>query len=154
MIYLLSLIEMLLLEPSKAICYESFTDTILWQRQKTDSLYLEQISAEAYLPQVRFSTFTKLAGRMSYSTKLIRSDNNLKCINSNNKNVILSFILFSLLVSVIKLFCGVKAVLKHGIAQLSLLNCINTILCSPSFLMPSHTKADLEYIKFYELLET
>lgn len=86
--------------------------------------------------------------------KANKSDNNLKCINSNNKNVILSFILFSLLVSVIKLFCGVKAVLKHGIAQLSLLNCINTILCLPSFLMHSHTKADREYIKFYELLET
>lgn len=53
--------------------------------------------------------------------KANKSGNNLKSINSCKKNVILIFILLSLLVSIIKTFCGTKAVLKHGITNLSLL---------------------------------
>ena len=53
--------------------------------------------------------------------KANKSGNNLKSINSSKKNVILIFILLSLLSSIIKTFCGTKAVLKHEITNLSLL---------------------------------
>ena len=53
--------------------------------------------------------------------KANKSGNNLKSINSSKKNVILIFLLLSLLVSIIKTFCGAKAVLRHGITNLSLL---------------------------------
>lgn len=53
--------------------------------------------------------------------KANKSGNSLKSINSSKKNVILIFILLSLLASIIKTFCGTKAVIKHKITNLSLL---------------------------------
>ena len=59
--------------------------------------------------------------RVELFNKANKSGKNLKSINSSKKNVILIFILLSLLVSVIKSFCGAKSVIKHRITQLSLL---------------------------------
>ncbi len=53
--------------------------------------------------------------------KAAKSGCNLKSINSSKKNIILIFILLSLLVSLIKTYCAAKTMIKHKIDDLSLL---------------------------------
>ena len=53
--------------------------------------------------------------------KAAKSGCNLKSINSSKKNIILIFILLSLLVSLIKTYCAAKTMIRHKIDDLSLL---------------------------------
>ena len=53
--------------------------------------------------------------------KAAKSGSNLKSINSSKKNIILIFILLSLLVSLIKTYCAAKTMIRHKIDDLSLL---------------------------------
>ena len=53
--------------------------------------------------------------------KAAKSGCNLKSINSSKKNIILIFILLSLLFLLIKTYCAAKTMIKHKIDDLSLL---------------------------------
>ena len=53
--------------------------------------------------------------------KAAKSGCNLKSINSSKKNIILIFILLSLLFSLIKTYCAAKTMIRHKIDDLSLL---------------------------------
>lgn len=53
--------------------------------------------------------------------KASKSGCNLKSINSSKKNIILIFILLSLLFSLIKTYCAAKTMIRHKIDDLSLL---------------------------------
>ena len=63
--------------------------------------------------------------RIRWTTELFNKANKqsscLQSINSANKNIILIFLLLSLLVSIIKTYCGHKARFEHNINYLSLL---------------------------------
>ena len=52
--------------------------------------------------------------------KAAKRGSNLKSINSSKKNIILIFILLSLLVSLIKTYCAAKTMIRHKIDDLSL----------------------------------
>ena len=75
----------------------------------------------------RFTCFTASDGPLNYSIKPIsgapvfKRSSCLQSINSANKNIILIFLLLSLLVSIIKTYCGHKARFEYNINWLSLL---------------------------------
>lgn len=74
-----------LLEQSKAICYESFADVILWQRQKIESPYSEQISAEVSLQSRQIFKICQVHWQVELFNKAQNSGNDLKSINSSKK---------------------------------------------------------------------
>lgn len=62
-----------------------------------------------------------MLNRFTCSTDLDGLLNCLKSINSANENIILSFILLSLTVSIIKTFTGLKCVISNGFAWITML---------------------------------
>lgn len=65
--------------------------------------------------------FYRLRWAIELFNKANKRSNCLKSINSTNENIILTFILLSLTVSIIKTFTGLKCVISNGFAWISML---------------------------------
>ena len=86
--------------------------------------------------------------------KANKRSNSLKSINSANENIILTFILLSLTVSIIKTFTGLKCVISNGFAWISMLKlhkqneCFDVLIKALLF-----RKSSTVYQIFKELLD-
>ena len=96
----------------------------------------------------------KVRWNIELFNKANKSGNNLKSINSGRKNIILIFVLLSLLASIIKTFCGAKVVLKHGMSYLSMLKLHRyNGLFTAMFDALAHKNRSTIYQVFKELLD-
>ncbi|SFS83170.1 hypothetical protein SAMN02910357_02092 [Succinivibrio dextrinosolvens] len=88
-------------------------------RTEIKSLFCEQVSNARLQEQNSF--LYRIRRNIELFNKATKSGSNLKSINSSKKNIILIFILLSLLVSLINTHSATKTMIKHRIDDLSLL---------------------------------
>ena len=87
----------------------------------THTLLSEPIFPKTDCVPSRFTCFTASDGPLNYSIKPTSKAHAFRVSILRIKNIILIFLLLSLLVSIIKTYCGHKARFEHNINYLSLL---------------------------------